>query len=50
MRKYRNTKTGVIVCVDSEVKGDWVEITLSPVSEAKTEEKPKRAKRTPKKK
>lgn len=50
MRTYRNTKTGVVVCVESEVKGDWVEITNPPVSAepAKTAEKPKR-KRTPKK-
>lgn len=50
MRTYRNTKTGVVVCVESEVKGDWEEISLSPVSTepAKTAEKPKR-KRTPKK-
>lgn len=51
MKQYRNTKTGVVICVDSEIKGDWELISLSPVSvEAKTTEKPKRAKRTPKKK
>lgn len=50
MRTYRNTKTGVVVCVESEVKGDWEEITNPHVSAepAKTAEKPKR-KRTPKK-
>ena len=43
MRTYRNTKTGVIITVDSEIKGDWVEVTESP----KTVKKP--VKRKPKK-
>lgn len=50
MRQYRNTKTGAVICVESEISGDWVEITLSPASDAKTEEKPKKAKKTAKKK
>lgn len=49
MRQYRNTKTGAVVLVKSEIKGDWVEITDSPLKSEKTEEQPKR-KRTPKKK
>lgn len=41
MRTYRNTVTGVIVCVDAEVKGEWEEIpapasdATEPVKEAK---------------
>lgn len=41
MRTYRNTVTGVIVCVDAEVKGEWEEIPApasdapEPVKEAK---------------
>lgn len=44
--QYRNTKTGVIVEVFSEVSGDWekVEEQPSPVS-VETEEKPKKASR-----
>lgn len=51
MKEYRNTKTGVVICVDSEIYGDW-ELVPVPVSsdEAKTEEKPKKAKATPRKK
>lgn len=49
MKQYRNTKTGAVICVESEIKGDWVEITLSPASDAKTEAKPKK-KKTAKKK
>lgn len=35
MRTYKNTITGVIVHVNSEVTGDWVEITPAPVAEPK---------------
>lgn len=48
MRQYRNTKTGAVILVASEIKGDWEEITDSPLKEVK-EEQPKK-KRTPKKK
>jgi len=49
VRTYRNTKTGVVITVTSELKGDWEEVT-NPLSSAKQgEEKPKRAPRKTKK-
>lgn len=50
MKQYRNTKTGVIVCVESDVGGEWELISLPSSEKAKAEEKPKKAKKTPKKK
>jgi hypothetical protein len=47
LKQYRNTKTGVVIIVDSEIAGDW-ELIPSPVSseeKAKTEEKPKKTTR-----
>ena len=47
MKQYRNTKTGVVIIVDSEIAGDW-ELIPSPVSseeKAKTEEKQKKTTR-----
>ena len=48
---YRNTKTGVIVDVPSEVSGEWekVEKQPSPVS-VETEVKTETKKKTPRKK
>lgn len=48
MKTYRNTKTGVVIYVESEITGDW-ELIPSPVSseeKAKTEEdKPKKTRK-----
>ena len=38
MNTYKNTKTGVVVIVDSEVSGDW-ELVKSEQSLPKKEEK-----------
>ena len=49
MPTYRNTKSGVLVTVKSEVKGDWVLVPDSPepVIKVQTEKKRKtRAKKT----
>lgn len=46
--KYRNTKTGVVIDVNSKIGGDWEEISdsrISSVSEV-TEEKPEKKKAT----
>lgn len=51
MRTYRNTITGVIVTVSSEVKGNWklVSDSLSSDAEPKKEEKPVEKKPTARK-
>ncbi len=46
MRVYKNTVTGVVVHVNSEVSGDWVEITPAP--EAPVTPKKTATKKTPK--
>lgn len=45
--KYRNTITGVVVTVKSEVKGNWELIpdSLEPAEKAQAEEKPKRTRK-----
>lgn len=46
MRTYRNTKSGVIVYVESEVSGDWEEIISDPPKPAVPKPKRKRKENT----
>lgn len=48
MRRYKHKTLGVIIEVESEIGGDWVE--LIPAEEPKEEPKEEKPKRRPKRK